>query len=267
MDLQKKYSIYRKIAVFVAINLLVEIITPTTVWALTGGPSSPEFSSFEPVATTNMVNEFTGDLTYNLPVINVPGANGGGYAMSLSYHSGTTPEEESSWVGYGWTLNPGAINRGKKGFPDDWDNTSVKYWNKTPANESVAIGGSLGNLETFSYDFPANVNSSIRYNNYKGFGYSIGAGLSLSKGVVSLGFNLSDGTGSFSLKLNPAAALNNFKNKGEKQDKKDIEKNLRDAKQKRSDAIGKLKGDKDLKKEDKKKIRKEGGLNRSALGG
>lgn len=222
MSLDRKYSIYRKIAVFVAINFLVEIFAPTVMFALTGGPASPEFSSFEPVATTNMVSEFSGDLTYNLPVINVPGVNGGGYAMSLSYHSGTTPEEESSWVGYGWTLNPGAINRGKKGFPDDWDGTTtpVKYHNQSPANQTVAVGGSVGNLELFSFNAPVSANASIRYNNYRGFGYTIGAGISLAKGVVSLGYSVSDGTGSFSLSLNPANALKGDKEKGEKGDKK-----------------------------------------------
>lgn len=262
MTLQGKYSIYRKIAVFMAINLLVEIITPTAVWALTGGPSSPEFSSFEPVATTNMVNDFTGDLTYNLPVINVPGANGGGYAMSLSYHSGTTPEEESSWVGYGWTLNPGAINRNKKGTPDDWKGKSVKYHNKTPANETVAIGGSLGNFEGFSYDLPASVNSSIRYNNYNGFGYSYGIGLSLFKGVVSLGFNVSDGSGSFSLALNPAKAMGKGKDNGEKSDKKTTASQKRIAKRKEG-IIDKL-NKKDLKRDtsgdEKMKVNNRGAL-------
>lgn len=219
MSLERKYSIYRKIAVFMAVNILVQIVAPTAAWALTGGPSSPEFSSFEPVATTNMVSEFSGDLTYNLPVIDVPGANGGGYAMSLSYHSGASSEEEASWVGYGWTLNPGAINRGKKGFPDDWDGESVKYHNQTPANQTIAIGGSLGEIETFSYNVPINVNSSIRYNNYKGFGYTIGAGISLAKGVVSLGYNVSDGTGSFSLSVNPAGLLSKSKENGKEGDK------------------------------------------------
>lgn len=227
MSIERKYSIYRKIAVFVAINFLVEIFAPTVAWALTGGPSSPEFSSFEPVATTNMVSEFSGDLTYNLPVINVPGVNGSGYAMSLSYHSGTTPEEEASWVGYGWTLNPGAINRGKKGFPDDWKNEDVKYWNKTPANQTVAVGGSVGNLEVFSFNAPVNANASIRYNNYRGFGYTVGAGLSLGNGVVSLGYNVSDGTGSFSLSLNPAASMKKSKDDGEDGDKKTTAKEKR----------------------------------------
>lgn len=232
MNLDRKYSILRKIAVFVAINFLAQIFAPTVAFALTGGPSSPEFSSFEPVATTNMVSEFSGDLTYNLPVINVPGVNGGGYAMSLSYHSGTTPEEEASWVGYGWTLNPGAINRNKKGFPDDWKQDTVKYWNKTPANQTISVGGNIGNLEFFSANIPLSANSSIRYNNYKGFGYAIGAGISLGKGVVSLGYNISDGSGSFSLRVNPAAAMSGNKKKGKKGDKKTTSKQRATARRK-----------------------------------
>ena len=60
----------RIICAFLAINLIVEIVSPTVAMALTSGPSAPEFSSFEPVATTDMVNDFSGDFTYNIPVLN-----------------------------------------------------------------------------------------------------------------------------------------------------------------------------------------------------
>lgn len=122
------------LSAFLALNLLFEIISPGVAMALTAGASAPEFSSFEPVATTDMVNEFTGDFTYNLPVLNVPGPDGGSYAMSLSYHSGASSEEEASWVGFGWTLNPGAINRQKQGFPDDFKRTGIETYNKVKPN-------------------------------------------------------------------------------------------------------------------------------------
>jgi hypothetical protein len=35
-------------------------------------------------------------------LIEIPGPAGAGYALSLSYHSDTNPEEAGSWVGYGW---------------------------------------------------------------------------------------------------------------------------------------------------------------------
>jgi hypothetical protein len=124
----------RYLAFFLALNLIAEIVSPTVAMALTSGPAAPEFSSFEPVATTNMVNDFSGDFTYNLPVLSVPGPDGGGYSMSLSYHSGVSSEEEASWVGFGWTLNPGAINRGKKGYPDEYNGATVHNYNKARPN-------------------------------------------------------------------------------------------------------------------------------------
>jgi hypothetical protein len=130
----RKRSVQRLVSVFLLLNLLVEIITPTAAMALTSGPAQPEFSSFEPVATTDMVNEFTGDFTYNLPVLNVPGPDGGGYSLSLSYHTGASSEEEASWVGFGWTLNPGAINRAKRGFADEFNGVDVINYNKVKPN-------------------------------------------------------------------------------------------------------------------------------------
>ena len=153
-----------------------------------------------------MVDEFSGDFTYNIPVINIPGPQGSDYPLSLSYHSGATPEEEASWVGYGWTLNPGAINRNTRGFPDDYNEASVTYWNKMPANWTVTAGVGVG-FEAFSKDLPANASLGLRYNNNQGYGYNAGLGLSLGKGVVSLGYNVSDGSGSFSASINPVALI------------------------------------------------------------
>lgn len=229
MSIETKYRFYKKLAVVVLISFLFELFAPTAALALTGGPTQPEFSSFEPVATTNMVNEFTGDFTYNLPVLNIPGANGGGYALSLAYHSGASPEEEASWVGYGWTLNPGSITRNKRGFPDDWNAANVKYWNKTPMSQTVSIGGGITG-EIFSFDIPGSLDGSTRYNNYQGFGYNAGIGLKFGQGVVSLGYNISDGEGSFSLSVNPAAILN-YKTKAAREaDKKNAGKYLQENK-------------------------------------
>ncbi len=239
-----KYKIGRKVLFTTGLLMLSEIIFPTASFALTSGPASPEFSSFEPVATTNMVNEFTGDFMYNLPVLNIPGANGGGYALSLSYHSGTSPEEEASWVGYGWTLNPGSINRGKRGFPDDSKGSTVNYWSKTKPNRTVSLGGSLS-VEAFSADLKnllgGSVNASLRYNNYKGFGISKGVNLSIAKGLVSLGYSTSDGEGSFSARVNPMAILSLLKDKQQEDDKNSQKHTLKEGITKvRNSGIGAL---------------------------
>lgn len=204
---------------------LGDVVFPTAAWALTSGPAQPEFSSFEPVVTTNMVNDFTGDFTYNLPVLQIPGPNGGGYALSLSYQSGASSEEEASWVGYGWTLNPGAINRQMRGIPDDWngeDDERILQHNKTTPNRTVSLTGSLSEPEVFSVDLPLSTSATLRYNNYKGFGYSAGAGAILAGGLVNVGFNVTDGEGSFSLQVNPAALLSRPSEEAKKE-KKELE--------------------------------------------
>lgn len=152
--LRNNPRLLKGMSLFLVLTIFGEIFYPTYASALTSGPASPEFSSFEPVSTTSMVDPFTGDFTYNLPVVSIPGADGGGYAMSLSYHSGVTPEEEASWVGFGWTLNAGAINRGKVGYPDEFDNVSVTKYNKIVPSWTVSTVQDLG-LEIISSDAQA----------------------------------------------------------------------------------------------------------------
>ena len=77
----------------------------------------PEHYTFEPIGTTDLVNLSTGDFTYNLPVLNIPGSNGG-FSLPLFYHAGTRLEQEATWVGLGWNINPGVIVRDIVGIPD-----------------------------------------------------------------------------------------------------------------------------------------------------
>ena len=83
------------------------------------GPVAPEAASFEPIDATDMVNLLTGDFTYVLPLLEVPGP-GGGFPVSLHYHGGVAMDQEATWVGLGWNINPGAINRTPNFIPDDW---------------------------------------------------------------------------------------------------------------------------------------------------
>jgi hypothetical protein len=235
----------RILCAFLALNLLVEIASPTVAMALTSGPSAPEFASFEPVATTDMVNDFTGDFTYNIPVLNVPGPDGPGYSMSLAYHSGGSSEEEASWVGYGWTLNPGAINRNKRGYPDEFNNVPVTTFNKVkpnwnqsakfdfniePSSNDLAPQAKgnaskgfkkflkmlkIGNFSTAPSsgsdgdDFPISVSIShtIRFNSYSGFSISKGFSLAEAKGLGSLSMNQSGGENTLGFSVNPLAIL------------------------------------------------------------
>jgi hypothetical protein len=245
----------RIVSAFLVINLVVEIVSPTMAMALTAGPAQPEFSSFEPVATTDMVNDFTGDFTYNLPVLNVPGPDGGGYSMSLSYHSGVSSEEEASWVGFGWTLNPGAVNRNKQGFPDEFNGNTVKNYNKQKPNWTQsakfdfgieinsgdgepkdgekngkllkAVGKALKGMQFTSTeksnpDDPADISlslsHSIRYNNYTGFSIANSFGVSVM-GMANLSMNRSGAQNTYGFSVNPQNVARAFGAKGKKKSK------------------------------------------------
>lgn len=174
----RKKKIYRAVAAFLALNMLAEFVFPVAAYALTNGPSQPEVQSFEPVGTSDMVDLFTGDFNYNIPLFELPGPNGG-YPFNLAYHSGIGMDQEASWVGLGWNLNPGAIVRDMRGLPDDFNGQSITR--RLDMKDQVRFGVGYGlNYEVFGADgdkvasavnFPTMF--SIYYNNYRGIGYSI----------------------------------------------------------------------------------------------
>lgn len=81
-----------------------------------GGPSQPEMTAFKSVGSDNMVSPFTGDFSYNIPLLDV-----GGYPVNMFYSSGISMDQEASWVGLGWNINPGTITRNMRGLPDDFN--------------------------------------------------------------------------------------------------------------------------------------------------
>lgn len=133
------------IATFFALNIFIEILSPLKLMALTGGPSQPESSSFEPVGTTEMVDLFSGDFTYNIPLFDI-----GGYPINISYHAGVGMEQEASWVGLGWNINPGAINRGMRGIPDDFTGDEIIKYTNTKPNKTIGFNYS-GDLEILGF--------------------------------------------------------------------------------------------------------------------
>ncbi|HTF81305.1 MAG TPA: hypothetical protein VL947_06265, partial [Cytophagales bacterium] len=216
----------RSISMMMLAVYLSQVFAPVTAYALTSGPTQPEYTSFEPVATTNMVNPMTGDFNYNLPLINIPGPNGGGYAMSLSYHGGVGMDEDASWVGYGWTLNPGAINRSKRGLPDDYNGKLVKNFNYTKTNKSITAGPTAG-IDVLTF-FSLDASRSIRYNNYKGYAAINSLSMGIADGLLSIGYNnASDVGSSYSVNINPAALLERTAKKKRATDKKNLKDGIK----------------------------------------
>lgn len=73
-------------------------------------------SGFSINSTDQMVDPFTGDFSYSIPLMDVEG-----YPITLSYNSNVTMNTEASWVGLGWNLNVGSIEREMRGIPDEFD--------------------------------------------------------------------------------------------------------------------------------------------------
>lgn len=165
-----------------------------------GGPSQPEMTGFKSVGADNMVSPFTGDFSYNIPLLDV-----GGYPINMFYNSGISMDQESSWLGLGWNINPGTITRNMRGLPDDFNGTDkvVKTqnfradktfglttganlkvagfpmlnvgaswglsWNnklgiaaEAGVNAALSIGGKSGNTKTASMSLSAALNGSSR---------------------------------------------------------------------------------------------------------
>lgn len=144
------------------------------------GPGQPEMSSFKSVGVDNMVNLFTGDFSYNIPLLDV-----GGYPVNIFYNAGITMDQEASWVGLGWNLNPGTVGRSLRGLPDDFDGASNIYdvitkQNYIKPNITVGLGASI-KRELAGYSSNLGLNGTVSYNNYTGFGLDLGANASLEK--------------------------------------------------------------------------------------
>jgi hypothetical protein len=174
---------HRLVAALLLLLFIVDILAPTTAWALTGGPSQPEFESFEPVNTDQMVDLFTGDFTYNIPLLTVPGPNGG-YPINLAYHAGIGVEQEASWVGLGWNVNAGVINRSLRGLPDDFNGEDkVKTVTRMRPNQSVAISLGNSNVENLGFCIDPGIGqvsgrATMYRNNYRGIGIRTDIGIS-----------------------------------------------------------------------------------------
>ncbi len=186
-----------------------------------------------------MVNPFSGDFQYNLPVLNVPGADGGGYALSLSYNGSPALHNEASWVGHNWTLNPGALNRSKKGLPDDYKG-KVKEHNRIKPSWTFSrtIGRSVAiQIGKSTADIGGNIsisnNITYSFSNIRGYGKSeysgIGGGIStgqqsdvgLSAGVgIGLNFSGRDVSLNAYVSIGPALNLARDKSTGNTDEQK-----------------------------------------------
>ncbi len=211
---------HRIIAIFLTINFLTSLIPSNFAFAGNNGPGSPEAAGFEPVDATDMVNLSNGDLSYVLPLMSVEG-----FPINLSYHAGMTMDMDASWVGLGWYLNPGAINRSVTGTPDDWKSgvgiNFNSYYKKTDyygitvdvglPGATVGVGMNWGGGQGLS----GSVRASIGLEGVTGGLVSSGVSASASTtGNVSVGASVGVSIGSIGAGASVSYSLNQNKLSG-----------------------------------------------------
>ncbi|MDP1801744.1 MAG: hypothetical protein Q8L81_10350 [Bacteroidota bacterium] len=172
-----KKKFLRQVAFFMALNILFEVASPTVAMALTNGSTQPDFIGFEPANSSEMIDLFTGDFKYNIPIMDVDG-----YPLNISYHAGQNMESEASWVGLGWSLNPGALNRNVRGLPDDFNGELLSSYTSIKPHAAMGAGfqksAFLGpNVEFQNFGVANKIGGSgaivLTYNNYKGYGLEV----------------------------------------------------------------------------------------------
>jgi len=189
--------------------MLLNAFPLNSTFALTGGPTQPEFSSFTPIGTSDMVDLVSGDFSYNLPLMDV-----GGFPLNLAYSSGINMDQEASWVGLGWNLSVGQINRQMRGLPDDFNGQQVTY--EDDIKDNYTIGTNLNaNLAAFGVtavpDFlpdPNNINFglSVQYNSYSGVTATPSSGISYDiANSASIGLNVASSPDG--LNVSPSVSL------------------------------------------------------------
>lgn len=182
--MKRKTPEMRTMRIRIAAIILIEIfafeIFRPTIMALSG-PGQPETASFTPASADNMVNLFSGDFSYNIPLLEVDG-----YPLNLGYKAGITPGQEASWVGLGWNLNPGAITRDVRGIPDDFKGDPITYKKNIKKNVTVGVSGGVSG-EITGVPLGLSLSAGLMFNNYRGFDLTTNAGLTLGAGATAKG--------------------------------------------------------------------------------
>ncbi|UTW61514.1 hypothetical protein KFE98_16070 [bacterium SCSIO 12741] len=147
-----------------------------------------------PIGVSQMVDVKTGDFSYSIPLMDVEG-----YPVNLNYNAGIKLEQQASWVGLGWSLTPGAINRQMRGIPDDFKGDVVTTTFNQEDNLTRGGGLDVGVELSGAGDIPFSESSlgvglgaSASFNNYTGLGIdrsvSLSASVSQKLQAVPLGF-------------------------------------------------------------------------------
>lgn len=161
------------------------------------------------------VDPFTGTFKCSIPVITIPGPHGGGYTVMLNYSSDLNAEEEASWVGFGWSLEPPRIVREKRGVPDDvYDGRVRRTLRSSICSQTATL---QGNKEIIASDqekkgedpdlgFGVGGSLTAACNTTSGFDATVGLGPNIRWSAVSVGTSV-DTKGRFGIGIGFSLSL------------------------------------------------------------
>jgi RHS repeat-associated protein len=75
---------------------------------------------------------YTGDLGLSIPLLTVPARLGHDFGIKIQYNSNITQQQSASWVGLGWTLDIGGVERSVIGRTDDQPQGLLTGYNLGP---------------------------------------------------------------------------------------------------------------------------------------
>ncbi|MBE0539515.1 MAG: hypothetical protein IH620_07370 [Ignavibacterium sp.] len=116
-----------------------------------GGDFRPNYESY---SINNFIEEnetsYSGNLMFSIPLLTVPGRHGHNFDIKLNYNSDIKQKQVASWVGLGWNLEIGSIERTVNGRTDEPFHNS-NYGSLGQDNSGTSWRGNLGGR--FKYNF------------------------------------------------------------------------------------------------------------------
>ena len=109
-----KHITYKLTKLFVVLLIVVGFCFINARFARAEDPPQP--TTIERLGRGNIGH--TGDMTLDIPLMTVPGRNGLNFPLVLHYRAGITVDQDASWVGLGFGLDTGNVQRSPVSTPD-----------------------------------------------------------------------------------------------------------------------------------------------------
>ncbi|MFZ1081076.1 MAG: SpvB/TcaC N-terminal domain-containing protein, partial [Candidatus Kryptoniota bacterium] len=111
----------------VIVALFVMLFKNSVVFSQSNSPMPQMGGDFRPSYESYRLDKFieqgdasySGDMSFSVPVLIVPGRHGHNFDIKLTYNSSVTQRQSASWVGLGWSLEPGCVERTVNGRTDE----------------------------------------------------------------------------------------------------------------------------------------------------